>query len=263
MPDNSEQITDNRYESQIRTRMLIGDEACERLESSTVAVFGVGGVGGYAAEALARAGVGGIVIADYDSVARSNLNRQIIALESTIGLSKTEVMRRRIHDINPACKVHEHNTFVCADNIAEILAPEPGYIIDAVDTVSTKLALIEYAKRRGIPIISCMGAGNKLYLERLKFADISRTSVCPLARVMRYELKKRGIAGVEVLYSDEKPRKPLAIEESTGTRGACLHNSDVNEPGRRRSIPASISFVPSAAGLMLAGKVIRELAGVH
>jgi len=219
----------------IRTEMLIGGKAVEKLAKSNIALFGVGGVGGFVAEAAARAGIGHITLIDNDTVSLSNINRQIIALHSTIGRYKTEVMKERILDINPNAEVNIINCFYL---------PENKYIIDAVDTVTAKLTVIEEAKKAGVPVISSMGTGNKLNPQMLEIEDISKTSVCPLAKVMRYELKKRGIKGVKVLYSKEQPIKPFF---------------DGSESQSTRPVPGSISFVPSAAGLIIASEVIKDL----
>lgn len=224
-----------------RTDMLIGSSALEKLKNSRVALFGVGGVGGYVAEALARSGVGSIDIIDNDTVSPSNINRQIIALHSTIGKSKTAVCGERLRDINPEIKVTEIKKFVLPENINEFDFSLYDYVIDAIDTVSGKLAIIEKAYKENIPVISSMGTGNKLEPTRFEITDIYKTSVCPLARVMRYELKKRGVKKCKVLYSKEEPRKPKANEDGS------------------RPVPASISFVPSVAGLIITGEVVKDL----
>lgn len=213
-------------------------------------VFGVGGVGSHCIEALARSGVGRLLLIDNDTVSLTNINRQSIAYHSTVGRFKTEVMAERIRDIDPSIAVRTYETFVLPDNTAGILDAEPGidYIVDAVDTVSAKIALAVEAEQRGIKIISSMGTGNKLHAELFTIADLSETSVCPLSRVMRRELKKRGITHLKVLYSREKP-----VDTDGRTTG--------EDTGARRSVPGSISFVPPAAGLLIAGEVIRDLAG--
>ena len=223
--------------------MLIGD-GVEKLSAATVAVFGVGGVGSYVVEALARAGVGGLILVDHDRVAPSNINRQIIALHSTVGQYKTQAAKARILDINPNARVVTHEVFYGPETEAELPLDGCDYIVDAIDTVSAKLLLAEQAQKKRIPIISSMGTGNKLDPTRFEIADIMDTSVCPLARVMRHELKKRGIDRLKVVYSREEPIHPLCEEEP--------------QPGKRTP-PGSISFVPSAAGLILAGEVIRDL----
>ena len=222
--------------------MLIGKNALATLKKSRVAVFGAGGVGGYVIEALARSGVGAIDIIDNDTVSESNINRQIIALRSTIGLLKTEVVKKRVEDINPECKVTVYETFVLPENIDTFDFSKYDYVVDAIDTVSGKLAIIEKAYNEGVPVISSMGTGNKLDPTKFSVTDISKTSVCPLARVMRYELKKRGIKKLKVLFSTEEPIKP---------------NTEKDERGKVP--PGSISFVPSVAGLIIGGGVIKDL----
>ena len=238
----------NEYEN--RTMRLIGEDAVERLHGARVAIFGVGGVGSFAAEAIARAGVGFIDLVDADRVSPSNINRQLIALRSTVGEYKVDVMASRIRDIRPETVVGTYPVFFDAETADRFDFSSYDYIVDAIDTVSSKLLMIESAASAGTPIISSMGTGNKLHPERFQIADITKTSVCPLARVMRRELKKRGIEHLKVLFSDEVPLSPAAPEEETAG-GVTKRNS-----------PASISFVPSAAGLMIAGEVIRSLASL-
>ena len=229
-----------------RTSLLIGEEGVSLLARQRVAVLGLGGVGGHAAEALARAGIGTLALFDGDLVTESNRNRQIVALCSTMGENKAEAMARRILDINPGCHVAAHPIFYTTENAS--LYPLDGYdyVVDAVDMVSAKIEIITRAKAANVPVISCMGAGNKLHPECFQVADIEKTEVCPLARVVRRELKKRGITGVKVVYSRETPQ-PL---------------SDKKESDKKR-VPGSISFVPGAAGLVLAGAVVRDLLGMH
>ncbi len=238
-----------------RTRLLIGDAGIEKLKNSCVAVFGIGGVGSFATEALARAGVGTLVLVDSDKVNVTNINRQSVASFSTIGKYKVDVMKFRLLDINPELRVYAFRQFVLPDNrddlfvdiaweIAQDGSDHIDFIADCIDTVSGKLALIEYAKEHGIPVISSMGTGNKLRPEMLELADISETSVCPLSRVMRRELKERGIEGLPVVYSRETPIKQDAPESSDASA---------------RPVVGSISFVPSAAGLLLAGEIVRTL----
>lgn len=227
-----------------RSAMLLGEEAIERLAEKQVAVFGVGGVGSFCTEALARAGIGALTLFDHDKVATSNINRQIVALQSTVGQPKAEVMRERILDINPDASVTVYQVFYTAENADEFDLSGYDYIVDAIDTVSAKLELIERATRLGVPIISSMGTGNKLDPLRFTIADIYSTSVCPLAKVMRYELRRRGIRALKVLYSTETPLMPK--------------NSEPPAAGRRQT-PGSVSFVPSVAGLMIAGEVIKDL----
>ena len=226
-----------------RTEMLIGNDALVKLRNSRVAVFGIGGVGGYIAEALVRAGVGALDLIDNDTVSESNINRQIIALTSTVGMLKTEVMEKRLLDINPEAEIRCINKFVLPENIDEFNFSAYSYVADAIDTVSGKLAIIEKAYSEGIPVISSMGTGNKLDPTKFEITDIYKTSVCPLARVMRYELKKRGVKKLKVLYSKEEPVKPSVAE--------------INEKGK--AIPGSISFVPPAAGLIVASEIIKDL----
>jgi len=228
---------DERYS---RTAMLIGEEAVMKLRRSHVLVCGVGGVGSFICEALARAGVGHLTLLDFDTVSVSNINRQLIALTSTVGRNKAQVMAERIADIDPDTKVDVLDMFFSGENADEVLSGGFDYIADAIDTVPSKLCLIEEAHRREIPIISSMGTGNKLDPSRFRITDISKTSVCPLAKKVRYELKKRGIGHHKVLFSEELPIKPDYAEGE-------------------RKVPASISFVPSAAGLMIAGEIIRDL----
>lgn len=232
----------NQFE---RFELLLGTEALEKLNNSRVAVFGVGGVGGYTVEALARSGVGRLDLIDSDTVSLTNLNRQIIALHSTLGQYKTDVAAARVRDINPECEVTVHRMFYLPETAEQFDFAEYDYIVDAIDTVSGKLELALRAQEAGTPIISSMGTGNKLDPTAFEVADISKTSVCPLARVMRLECRKRGIKKLKVVYSKEQARKPLSIpSESDGTR---------------RSIPASTAFVPSVAGLIIAGEVIKDL----
>lgn len=228
----------------IRQEMMFGAEAMARLKAAHVAVFGIGGVGSYAAEALARAGVGALTLIDSDTVSLSNLNRQLCALHSTVGQNKTDAMAARIRDISPECAVTSLPLLYTEETKERFFTVRYDYIVDAIDLVSCKLSLIQTAKERGIPMISAMGTGNKLDPAQFRITDISKTSGCHLARVMRRELKARGIVHHTVLFSEELPITPLPLEEP---------------PEGRRSIPASVSWVPSCAGLMLAGYVVREL----
>lgn len=230
-----------------RTELLTGTEGLEKLRNSTVAVFGTGGVGSHCVLALARSGVGHLHLTDSDRVSLTNINRQAMAFHSTIGKYKTQVLKWLIADICPETEVRTWERFIGPDNLGDILDAGADYIVDAVDNVTAKLALAEEAPKRGIPLISCMGTGNKMHPEQFEIADISETSVCPLCRVMRRELKARGITGLKVVYSREKPLTPLVLPEE-------------KEPQEgKRSVPGSMSFVPPAAGLLLAGEVIREL----
>ena len=233
-----------------RTELLIGTEGIARLKSAAVMVFGVGGVGSHCIEALARSGVGKLILIDNDTVSLTNINRQSIAYHSTVGQYKTKVMEERIHDICPETEVVTYEQFVLPENIETLFEQKTDYIVDAIDTVTAKLAIASIAGERGIPLISSMGTGNKLYPERFQITDIYKTSVCPLCKVMRKELKERGIRKLKVLYSDEIPVK--------------VNMNMTDEPmGNNRSLPGSISFVPPVAGLIIAGEVIRELSGIE
>lgn len=228
-----------------RMELLIGEEAVDFLGKSRVAIFGIGGVGSYVAEALARCGVGVLTLVDNDAVSLTNINRQLIALHSTVGKSKTQIMKERIKDIDPTIIVNTYETFFNQDTQHLFDFQSYDYVVDAIDTVSSKLLLVEKAKEAKTEIICCMGTGNKLDPSRFEITDISKTSVCPLAKVIRTELKKRRIRKVKVLYSKEVPMKPALSQETKGT----VH----------RPVPGSISFVPSVAGLMIAGEVVRDL----
>lgn len=232
---------DNKF---LRTYMLIGDKAAEKLKNSKAAVFGIGGVGGYAAEALVRTGIGSLDIIDKDVVDITNINRQIIAEMSTVGQEKTEVMYNRLKNINPDAEITPIKMFYMPDTADELDLTKYDYIIDAVDNVTAKIELIKRARECNVPIISSMGTGNKLHPEMLEITDIYNTSVCPLARVMRRELKKRGIQKLKVIYSKEEPMKSV-----------------ISENGRHA--PASAMFVPASAGIMLAGEVVRDLCGIN
>ncbi|MFV0412476.1 MAG: ThiF family adenylyltransferase [Oscillospiraceae bacterium] len=241
----------------VRTAMLVGEEGIEELGRKRVAVFGIGGVGGYVCEALARAGVGTLDLFDDDVVSESNLNRQIVALHSTLGQSKVEVMACRIADINPACRVNGHKTFYLPENAALYPLQNYHYVVDAVDTVSAKLEIITRARAAGVPVISSMGAGNKLHPECFQVADIQKTSICPLARIMRKELRRRGVNGVKVVYSTEPPRTPAPLAP-----GAATAEMQARPGSPKKTTPGSTSFVPAAAGLVLGGQVIRVLLGL-
>ncbi len=236
-----------------RTRLLLGREGMERLSRARVAVFGVGGVGGYVVEALARSGVGQLDLIDHDRVSLSNLNRQILATHRTVGEYKVDAARERVLEINPNCVVRIYRTFYTPETAPRFDFTRYSYVVDAIDTVTGKLALVEQAQRAGVPIISSMGAGNKLDPSAFEVADLYQTSVCPLARIMRKELKKRGIKSLKVVYSREPPLVPLEDADAP---------QEGEEPGSRRPVPGSTAFVPAAAGLVLAGEVIRDLAGV-
>lgn len=241
-----------------RTQLVFGKEAMDRLKGSRVAVFGVGGVGGYTVEALARSGVGAIDIIDNDKVCLTNINRQIIATGKTVGKYKVDVAKERIEEINPDCKVTAFRTFYMPETADRFDFTEYDYVVDAIDTVTGKIALIENAKKAGTPIISSMGAGNKVDPTAFEVADIYKTSVCPLARVMRYELKRRGIKKLKVVYSKEKPIPPIADEDPNGENG-CLSMAD--KVAGKRQVPGSTAFVPSVAGLIIAGEVIKDIIG--
>ncbi len=234
-------------ETFVRSAMLLGEDAMKKLSGSRVLLFGVGGVGSAAAECLARSGVGSVGLCDNDVVSPSNLNRQLVALHSTLGQRKTSAAARRMRDINPAIQVREYPIFYGTETADQIDLTEYDYIIDAIDTVSAKLLLIESAKALHIPIISCMGTGNKLDPTALCVTDLQKTSGCPLARVMRYELRKRGITSLKVVFSTEPPMKPLF---------------DPQDAGARRATPGSVSFVPPVAGMIAAGEAVRYLAGI-
>lgn len=242
-----------------RTQLLLGKPALERLRQSRVAVFGIGGVGGYVCEALVRSGVGAFDLIDDDRVCLTNLNRQIIATRKTVGQHKADVMAERIHDIDPQAQVTVRKTFFLPENADDFPFNDYDYIVDAVDTVSAKLELVMQAQRRGVPIISSMGAGNKLDPTAFQVADIYETKVCPLARIMRRELRKRGVEHLKVVYSQEPPIRPLE-DMSISCRTHCICPPGAQHKcTERRDIPGSTAFVPSVAGLIIAGEVIRDL----
>lgn len=244
-----------------RTQLLLGREAMERLAGARVAVFGIGGVGGYVCEALVRSGVGAFDLIDNDRVSLTNLNRQIIATRKTLGRYKTEVMKERMLDINPDADIYIHSCFFLPENAQEFHFEVYDYVVDAVDTVTAKIEIILQAQKAGVPVISSMGAGNKLEAGGFQAADIYETKMCPLAKVMRRELKKRGVKKLKVVYSEEEPRKPVYKEtgdeaaEDRKLQEGCPHTT-------RKDIPGSAAFVPSAAGLVIAGEVVKALAGV-
>ena len=233
----------------IRTAMLLGADALPKLQAARVAVFGIGGVGGYTVEALARSGIGRIDLIDSDTVSLSNINRQILATHRTVGMPKVEAAKERILDINPDCNVTTHQVFYTPETADRFDFTKYDYIVDAIDTVTGKLALVERAHAAGTPIICCMGTGNKLDASAFRVEDISKTSMCPLARIMRKELGKRGIKHLKVVYSQEEALSPTGWEEEAAALG-------------KRQIPGSTAFVPGAAGLILAGQVIRDLTGM-
>ena len=230
----------------VRQQMLLGEEAMQKLRNSHVIIFGIGGVGGYAVEALARSGIGALDLFDHDTVSITNINRQILATHDTIGMLKVDAAKARIHSINPNCTVHAHPVFYLPDTASDYDFSVYDYIIDAIDTVTGKLLIIQNAMTANVPVISCMGTGNKLDASALQVADISKTTICPLARIMRKELRKRGINHLKVVYSTEEALTPVGAEEEAAALG-------------KRTIPGSTAFVPGTAGLMLAGEVIRDL----
>ena len=234
------------HEQFLRTQMLLGTDALIRLQKARVAVFGIGGVGGYTVEALARSGVGQLDLIDSDTVSVSNINRQILATHSTVGMPKVEAAKRRILDINPDCTVRTHQIFYTPETADQFDFTKYDYIVDAIDTVTGKLQLVQRAFEVGTPIICCMGTGNKLDASAFQVADISKTTMCPLARIMRKELKKRGINHLKVVYSQEEALTPVGTEEECALLG-------------KRQIPGSTAFVPGTAGLILAGEVIKDL----
>ena len=228
-----------------RSGLLLGQEAMEKLKTARVAVFGLGGVGGYVVEALARTGVGSFELVDHDSISLTNINRQILATRSTVGMAKAEAAKKRVLDINPEAAVTARCEFFSPDTIANFDFASYSYVVDAIDTVTGKLALVTSAQAAGVPIISCMGTGNKLDPSQFQIADISKTRVCPLARIMRKECAKRGIRHLKVLFSTEDPITPRKADEPL--------------PEGRRALPGSVAYVPSVAGLMIAGEVIKDI----
>ena len=245
-----------------RTELLLGKEAMEKLARSKVAVFGIGGVGGYVCEALVRSGVGAFDLIDDDKVCLTNLNRQIIATRKTVGKYKAEVMKDRILEINPAAQVNVHKCFFLPENADEFPFDEYDYIVDAVDTVTAKIELVMKAQEKNVPVISSMGAGNKLDGSQFRVSDIYKTKMCPLAKVMRRELKKRGVRKLKVVYSEEKPVRPLD-DMSISCRTNCICPPGAKHKcTERRDIPGSVAFVPSVAGLIIAGEVVKDLCGI-
>ena len=258
-------MTDQQF---MRTEMLLGQEKMKRLSACRVAVFGLGGVGGYAAEALARSGIGALDLIDPDAIALSNLNRQILALHSTLGVGKAEAAKDRIADIAPNCSVRIYPLFYLPDTADQLNFSDYDYIIDAIDTVTGKLTIAEKAKEAGTPLLSVMGTGNKLDPTKLTVADLYETEACPLAKVMRRECRKRGIEKLKVVYSTEKPIKPVKPAEEISEEGApdpdARQKEEQESEGakRRKDVPGSTAFVPGAAGLIAASVVIRELSGL-
>ena len=229
-----------------RTAFLLGEEGMQKLKNATVAVFGLGGVGGYVVEALARCGIGGLELIDHDTISITNINRQILATRKTVGMDKAEAAKQRLLDIDPDIKVAARKEFFGPDTMDTFDFASYDYVVDAIDTVTGKLALVQAAKSAGVPIISCMGTGNKLDPTKFQIADITKTTVCPLARIMRKECAKRGIKHLKVLFSTEDPIAPKATSEEELPEG-------------RRALPGSVSYVPSVAGLMIAGEVVKDL----
>ena len=243
-----------------RTQLLLGADNMDRLSNAKVAVFGIGGVGGYVVEALARSGVGSFVLVDDDKVCLTNINRQIIATRKTVGKYKVDVMKERILEINPDADVEVRKCFYLPENAHEFPFEEYSYVVDAVDTVTAKIEIIMRAKAAEIPVISCMGAGNKLDASAFQVADIYKTKMCPLAKVMRRELKARGVKKLKVVYSEEEPIRPLEdTSDNCNVEESCQENLEY-KAAKRRSTPGSVAFVPSVAGLIIAGEVIKDLA---
>lgn len=242
-----------------RTELLLGKENMERLQNARIAVFGIGGVGGYTVEALARSGVGALDLIDDDKVCLTNINRQIIATRKTVGRYKADVAKERVLEINPDARVGAYRTFYLPETADQFELTSYDYIVDAIDTVTGKLELAERAAKCGVPIISSMGAGNKLDPTAFQVADISQTSVCPLAKVMRRELKKRGVYHLKVVFSTEKPLTPIENKETVcAESGVCSSEAD-RKCSQRRQIPGSVAFVPSVVGLIIAGEIIKDL----
>lgn len=266
---------ENDRERFSRTRALLGEEAMQTLAASRVAVFGLGGVGGHCAEALARSGVGALDLVDGDVVALSNCNRQVFATDKTVGMRKAEAAKERIALLSPRCRVTAHDVFFLPENADGLDFSAFDYVVDAIDTVSGKIAILERARLAGVPAISAMGAGNKLDPTRFEVAPVEETSVCPLARVMRRELKKRGISGVKAVYSKEEPRLPRFDELQDGAPADTPANATDGSPtgetaespagktANRKPVPGSVAFVPSVMGLIIAGEVIKDLTGIR
>ncbi len=246
-----------------RTQLLLGQEAMQELKSKRVAVFGIGGVGGYVCEALVRSGIGAFDLIDDDKVCLTNLNRQIIATRKTVGKYKVEVMKERMLDINPDVDVRLHQCFFLPENADQFPFEEYDYVVDAIDTVTGKIEIIMRAQKLKVPVISAMGAGNKLDASRFQVTDIYKTKMCPLARVMRYELKKRGVKKLKVVYSDEKPIRPYE-DMSISCRTNCICPPGAQHKcTERRDIPGSTAFVPAVAGLLIAGEIVKDLSGIN
>ena len=245
-----------------RTQLVYGPEAMEKFAAARVAVFGIGGVGGYVVEALARSGIGALDLIDDDKVCLTNINRQIIATRKTVGKYKVDVAEERVHDINPKCEVRTYKTFFLPETRDQFDFHEYDYVVDAIDTVTGKIAIIEMANEASVPVISSMGAGNKVDPSLFEVADIYETSICPLAKVMRRELRKRGIESLKVVYSKEEPRRPVEDESISCRQNCVCPPGTARNCTQRRDIPGSTAFVPSVAGLIIAGEVINDLAAV-
>lgn len=245
-----------------RTELLIGRDGLDKLRNSKVVVFGVGGVGSFTVEALTRAGVGQITLVDDDTVCLTNLNRQIHATYDTISKVKVDVMKERILSINRKCNVITHQVFVTPDNIKDLIPDDTDYVVDAIDTVTAKIALVEYCTKKNIKIMCSMGTGNKFDPTQFKVADIYDTKVCPLAKVMRYELKKRGIKKLKVVYSEEYPTKPK-VDDVVTCKTGCVCTGGTKKCASKRQIPGSISFVPPVAGMIIGGEVIKDILGIN
>ncbi len=241
-----------------RTELLVGKDGLNKLKDSKVIVFGVGGVGSFTVEALVRAGVGTIILVDDDTICLTNLNRQIHATYDTVGKVKVEAMKERVLSINKRCNVITHQIFVTKENIPEIITDDVDYVVDAIDTVSAKIALVEYCNEKGIKIMCSMGTGNKFDPTRFKIADIYDTKVCPLAKVMRHELRKRDIKSLKVVYSEEMPTKPK-LDDVVTCKTGCVCTGGTKKCAIKRQIPGSISFVPPVAGMIIGGEVIKDL----
>lgn len=244
-----------------RTELIIGSENLNKLRESTVAVFGMGGVGSYTAEALVRSGIGKLIIVDDDTICLTNINRQLHATTKTVGKPKVEIMKERLLEINPKSEIIAFKMFYENKSSDILLSNDYDYVVDAIDTVSAKIDLVLKCKEMHIPIISCMGAANKVDPTKFMVADIYNTSICPLAKVMRYELRKRGVSSLKVVYSKEKPIKPLIDVETC--KNSCICTNKVRTCAKRRQIPGSVSFVPPVAGFILAGEVIKDLIGYN
>jgi len=242
-----------------RTELLVGEEGINKLHNSKVIVFGIGGVGSFVVEALTRAGVGNLILVDNDTICISNLNRQIHATQATVGMIKVEAMKERVISINPKCNVEAKQVFITADNISEIIPSDVDYVVDAIDTVTSKLALAEYCYKNNINIISSMGTGNKMDPTQFRVSDVFKTKVCPLAKVMRHELRKRGVKKLKVVYSEEQPVRPIN-DMAISCRNHCIcPPGAAHKCTERRDIPGSTAFVPSVVGLIIAGEVIKDL----